>query len=106
VELHTTADLALPSSDLDVFVTTDHYRLAAFRSEELEEQRLELLHGHPSVDDNVDFHAGLAELEGGFRAVFCLFLVVTAQMSEVGRVGIDPFPVAVGADWVLHWSRN
>jgi hypothetical protein len=35
-----------------------------------------------------------------------LFLVVTAQMSEVGRVGIDPFPVAVGADWVLHWSRN
>ena len=91
---------AVANSDLDIFVP-DH-SFASLRCEEAVEQRFELLHRYPSVHEDDDVHARLAELEDDLGSVFCVGFVVTAHTPEVGLVGIDAFPVAVGAAWIIH----
>ena len=95
---------AISNSDLDVLVTD--LALTAMHSEEPVKQRLELLLRGPSMDENLDNHAGVAKPEVDFAPVCCLCFVVAVQTPEVRLVGTEALPVAVGADRIFHWLRS
>lgn len=83
------------------FPVTEH-ALMAFDSEESSEQNLEPSNWYSVVCEDVDEHASLAELEVDSAAVFCPCLVEAAQALEVGLVGVEALPVAVGTHRIVH----
>ena len=83
---------------LDV-VVTDH-TFVAFHSVEPREQDLELPYWRSVVYEDMDIHASLAESEAEPAAVFCSCFVVPAQAVEIGLVGVEALPVAVGAQLI------
>lgn len=96
------AGVSFEATDLYLDVCVTEYALVAFRSEESCEQDLELPYWDLAVYENVNEHASLAESEVDPAPVFCSCLVVAAQAVEVGLVGIEALPVAVGTHWIFH----
>lgn len=96
------AGVSFEATNLYLDVRITEYALMAFRSEESREHNLELPYWDLAVYENVNEHASLAESEVDSAAVFCSCFIVAAQAVEVGLVGIEALPVAVGTHWVIH----
>ena len=88
------------NSHLNVVVAD--YALVAFDLEEACEQQFEFSHWHLMMYEDVNDHASPAESEVDSAAVFCSCFIVAAQAVEVGLVGIEALPVAVGTHRIVH----
>ena len=89
---------------LDVLVTECTF--VAFAFEESCEQDLDIPHWNLAVYEDMNGHAGLAEMKVDSGVIFCSRLIVAAQVLEGGFIGAEALRVAVGAYWIIHWLAD